>query len=135
MNMRETSNMTKKLRFGIIGCGVIGSLHAEAITSLPDAQLVAVADLIPELAQKLAEAFHVTPYSDFQEMLAREQLDVVDICTPSGQHGEHACQVMRSRRHVIVEKPMEISRRAIEEMLRVQQETGVKMAVISQHRF
>ena len=59
--------MTRKLRFGIIGCGVIGSLHAEAITSLPDAQLVAVADIIPELAQKLAEAFHVTPYSDFQE--------------------------------------------------------------------
>jgi UDP-N-acetyl-2-amino-2-deoxyglucuronate dehydrogenase len=127
--------MTKKLRFGIIGCGVIGRLHAEAITSLPDAQLVAVADIIPGLAQKLADTFHVTPYSDIQEMLAREQLDVVDVCTPSGQHGEHACQVMRSGRNVIVEKPMEISRAAIEEMLRVQQETGVKLTVISQHRF
>src|SRR5436189_4541569 len=98
MNTRETSSMTEKLRFGIIGCGVIGRLHAEAITSLPDAQLVAVADSIPQLAQELAEAFHVTPYSDFQEMLAREQLDVVDVCTPSGQHGEQACQVMRSER-------------------------------------
>jgi UDP-N-acetyl-2-amino-2-deoxyglucuronate dehydrogenase len=127
--------MTKKLQFGIIGCGVIGRVHAQAITSLPDAQLVAVADIIPERAQELAEAFHATPYSDFQEMLAREQLDVVDVCTPSGMHGEHACQVMRSGRNVIVEKPMEISRAAIEEMLRVQQETGVKMAVISQHRF
>ncbi len=127
--------MTKKLRFGIIGCGVIGRIHAQAITSLPDAQLVAVADIIPERAQELAEAFHVTPYSDFQQMLAREQLDVVDVCTPSGMHGEHACQVMRSGPNVIVEKPMEISRAAIEEMLRVQQETGVKMAVISQHRF
>lgn len=127
--------MTKKLRFGIIGCGVIGSLHAEAIIGLPDAQLVAVADSIPERAQKLAEAFHVTPYSDFQEMLAHEQLDVVDICTPSGQHGEEACQVIRSGRHVIVEKPMDISRKAIEEMLRAQQEAGVKLAVISQHRF
>jgi predicted dehydrogenase len=127
--------MTKKLRFGVIGCGVIGRIHAEAITSLPDAQLVAVADSIPEQAQKLAEKFHVKPYSDFQEMLAHEELDVVDICTPSGQHGEEACQVMRSGRHVIVEKPMEIRRAAIEEMLRVQQETGVKLAVISQHRF
>src|SRR3989454_1706167 len=135
MNTRETVSMTKKLRFGIIGCGVIGRIHAQAITSLPDAQLVAVADIIPERAQELAEAFHVTPYSDFQQMLAREQLDVVDVCTPSGMHGEHACQVMRSGRNVIVEKPMEISRAAIEEMLRVQQETGVKMAVISQHRF
>src|SRR5947209_788530 len=135
MNMRETSNMTKKLRFGIIGCGVIGRIHAQAITSLPDAQLVAVADSIPERAQELAEEFHVTPYSDFQEMLAHEKLDVVDIGTPSGQHGEHAYQVMRSGRHVIVEKPMEIRRAAIEEMLQVQQETGVKLAVISQHRF
>jgi len=67
--------------------------------------------------------------------LAGEQLDVVNICTPSGLHGEQACQVMRSGRHVIVEKPMEISRAAIEEMLRVQQETGMKLAVISQHRF
>ncbi len=127
--------MTRKLRFAIIGCGVIGRFHAEAITSLPDAQLVAVADVVPELAQKLAEAFHVTPYSDFQEMLAREHLDVVDICTPSGQHGEQACQVMRGGVHVIVEKPMEINHAAIDEMLRVQQETGVKLAVISQHRF
>src|SRR6266700_76928 len=135
MNTRETSSMTEKLRFGIIGCGVIGHLHAEAITSLPDAKLVAVADIIPERAQELAEKYHVKPYSDFHEMLAREQLDVVDICTPSGQHGEEAIQVMRSRRHVIVEKPMDISREAIEEMLRVQQEAGVKLAVISQHRF
>src|SRR5436305_13964087 len=50
-------------------------------------------------------------------------------------HGEYACQVMRGGVHVIVEKPMEISPAAIEEMLRVQQETGVKLAVISQHRF
>jgi UDP-N-acetyl-2-amino-2-deoxyglucuronate dehydrogenase len=55
-------------------------------------------------------------------MLDRERLDVVDISTPSG-------------RHVIVEKPMEIRREAIAGMLRVQRESGVKMAVISQHRF
>src|SRR2546430_3067011 len=68
-------------------------------------------------------------------MLDSEQVDVVIICTPSGLHGELARQVMRSGRHVIVEKPMEITREAMDEMLRVQQETGVKLAVISQHRF
>jgi len=127
--------MTSKLRFGIIGWGVIGHIHAEAIASLPDAQLVAVVATVPKPALKLAEAFHVTHYGNLQEMLAREHLDIVDICTPSGQHGEHACQVMRAGVNVIVEKPMEISRAAIAEMLRVQQVTGVKMAVISQHRF
>ena len=127
--------MTEKFRFGIIGAGVIGPLHAAAINSLPDAQLVAVADTDLERAQKLAAQYEATPYSDIGEMLAREQLDVVTIGTPSGMHGQGAIQVMRSGRHVIVEKPMEISRAALDEMLRVQQEMGVKLAVISQHRF
>ncbi|HET9919707.1 MAG TPA: Gfo/Idh/MocA family oxidoreductase, partial [Ktedonobacteraceae bacterium] len=127
--------MAEKLRFGIVGCGVIGPTHAEAINSLPDAQLVAVADISPERARMLAERYGATAYTDIGEMLAREQLDVVTVCTPSGMHGTHAIQVMRSGRHAIVEKPMEISRAAMDEMLRVQQEMGVKLAVISQHRF
>ena len=127
--------MAEKLRFGIVGCGVIGPTHAEAIASLPDAQLVAVTDINAEKAQELAARYGATPYTSLQAMLDLEQLDVVCICTPSGMHGEHACQVMRSGRHVIVEKPMEISLPAIDEMLRVQQENHVKLAVISQHRF
>lgn len=127
--------MVEQVRFGIIGCGVIGPTHAQAISSLPDARLVAVADVVIEKAQQLGERYGVTPYSSAQEMLDQQQLDVVDVCTPSGLHGDVACQVMRSGRHVIVEKPMEIRREAITQMLRVQRETGVKMAVISQHRF
>jgi len=127
--------MTEKLRFGLVGCGVIGPTHAEALASLPDAQLAAVADIVPAAAQKLADTYNAIPYTSLQEMLARERLDVVIICTPSGLHGEHACQAMRLGCHVIVEKPMEIRRETIDEMLRVQQETGVKLAVISQHRF
>lgn len=127
--------MAEQVCFGIIGCGVIGPTHAKAISGLPDARLVAVADVIAEQAQQLADRYGATPYASVQEMLDREQLDVVNICTPSGLHGDLACQAMRSGRHVIVEKPMEISHEAIEQMLRVQQESGVKMAVISQHRF
>ncbi len=127
--------MAEQVCFGIIGCGVIGPTHAKAISSLPDARLVAVADVVAEQAQKLADRYGATPYTNVQEMLDSEQLDVVNICTPSGLHGDVACQAMRSGRHVIVEKPMEISHGAIEQMLRVQQESGVKMAVISQHRF
>jgi UDP-N-acetyl-2-amino-2-deoxyglucuronate dehydrogenase len=127
--------MTEKLRFGIIGCGVIGPFHAQAITSLPDAELVAVADNEPGKAQKLAEKYHAKPYLDFQDMFASEKLDVINICTPSGRHGEHACAAMRAGYHTIVEKPMEITRQRLDEMLRVQQETGRKLAVISQHRF
>ncbi len=129
--------MRDKLRFGIVGCGVIGVTHAEAIAGLSDAELVAVADVpaAASQAERLARRYGVHVYTDLQEMLDREELDVVDVCTPSGMHGEHACQIMRSGRHTIVEKPMDISLDAISEMLRVQQEMGVKLAVISQRRF
>lgn len=127
--------MTEKLRFGLVGCGVIGPLHAQALSGLPDAELCAVADLVIERAQRLAAQYGARAYSDMDEMLARERLDVVTICTPSGMHGEHACRAMHAGCHVIVEKPMEIRLEAIDEMLRVQQERGVKLAVISQHRF
>ncbi len=127
--------MSEKLRFGIVGCGVIGPTHAEAIAHLPEATLVSMADAKLEQAQSLAQKYQASAYASLQEMLASEQLDVVNICTPSGMHGEHACQAMQAGCHVIVEKPMEITRQRLDEMLRVQQETGRKLAVISQHRF
>jgi len=125
----------KRLRFGIVGCGVISVTHAEAVTALPEAQLVAVVDSDPARAKQMAERFGVAPYADLEEMLDRERVDVVNICTPSGLHGEQACRAMRSGRHVIVEKPLEVTLHAIDEILRVQQEEKVKLAVISQHRF
>ncbi|HTK06484.1 MAG TPA: Gfo/Idh/MocA family oxidoreductase [Ktedonobacteraceae bacterium] len=127
--------MTEKLRFGIIGCGVIGPLHAEALKVIPDAELVAVADVVPEKAQKLGEKYNARAYTDAGEMLEREHLDVVDVCVPSGLHGQIAIQVMRAGSHVIIEKPIEIQHERIAEIIRVQKETGRKVAVISQHRF
>ena len=127
--------MKEKFRFGIIGSGANGAVHAEAIAQLPDAQLVAVADLSIERARQLAATYTSHAYTDVTEMLSREQLDIVVVCTPNGEHGEQACRVMRSGRHVIVEKPMEVSHAAMEQMLSVQQQTHVKLAVTSQHRF
>ncbi len=127
--------MSPNLRFGIVGAGVIGRTHAEAIASLPEAELVAVADVIPDQASRLAMEYGARPYTDLAAMLEHEDLDVVNVCTPSGLHGEHACRIMRSGRHVIVEKPMEITRPALDEMSRVQREAAVQLEVISQHRF
>ncbi len=127
--------MSERFRFGIIGSGVIAATHAEAISQLSDARLVAIADVIPTRAQKLAAQYKVNAYDDPGEMLRRDTLDVVCICTPSGMHGEHATLAMRSGCHVVVEKPMEIRREAMDEMLKVQLQQGVKLTVISQHRF
>ncbi len=127
--------MSNPLRFGLVGCGVIGPLHARAITSLPDTKLVAVTDIAREKAQKLADQYGARAYTDMRVMLANESLDVVNICTPSGMHGEHAICAMCAGCHVIVEKPMEVNLERIDAMLHAQRENGVKLAVISQHRF
>ncbi|MGH2343881.1 MAG: Gfo/Idh/MocA family protein, partial [Chloroflexota bacterium] len=123
------------LRFAIICCGVIGSTHADAIAAVPGVRLIAVADSVAAKAQALGVRCKVAVFDDPQRMLDQEKPDVVCVCTPSGMHGAHACVAMRAGAHVVVEKPMEITLRAIDEMLRVQAETGRKMAVISQHRF
>jgi predicted dehydrogenase len=68
-------------------------------------------------------------------MLTRERLDVVVICTPARLHGLQAIQVMRAGRHVLVKEPMASDREVLAEMLRVQQEAGTQLAVISPHRF
>jgi predicted dehydrogenase len=127
--------MSTPLRFGIIGCGVIAPTHADALLSLQDAHLRAVADVVPERAHKLAERYDVRTYTDPAEMLARETLDVVNICTPSGLHGHYAALAMRAGCHVMIEKPIEITTAAIDTLLAVQRESGVKLAVISNHRF
>ncbi len=127
--------MISSLRYGIVGCGVIGPTHAEAVSGLAGAELIAVCDVVLERASKLAGRFGAIAYQDLGEMLANERLDLVSICTPSGNHGTHACAAMCAGAHVIVEKPMEITRPALDEMLRVQRACGVQLAVISQHRF
>ena len=127
--------MREQFRFGIIGAGVIGPTHAAAIASLPDALVAAVSDPIEERARKLADQYGAAAYDDPQAMLQREGLDVVCVCTPSGEHGAHAATAMRAGCHVVVEKPLEITVERIDALLDVQRETRRKLAVISQHRF
>ena len=127
--------MSETIHFGLLGCGMIGPLHADAIASLPDAEVSAVVDVVLERAETLAARCGARAYTDLDTMLASENIEVVIIGLPSGMHGEYACRAMRAGCHVIVEKPMEIRREALDEMLRVQQETGRKLAVISQRRF
>jgi predicted dehydrogenase len=124
-----------RLRFGIVGAGVIGPSHAAAIAALEQAELVAVADPVPEAAARMAERFGVPAYASLGQMLAAERLDVVDICTPSGLHQDAAVEAMRAGCHVIVEKPIEIRLDRIDEMLKAQEDSGVKLGVIFQHRF
>ena len=80
--------MDTPLNFALVGCGVIAPCHARCIAELDNARLVAVCDVIESKAIKLAENYHATIYTDYQELLQREDINIVSVLTPSGLHAE-----------------------------------------------
>ena len=127
--------MDKILRFGIVGCGVISSTHAKCIAELPGAELVAVCDLVEEKAHLLAAQFPAEVYTDYRLMFERSDIDIVCVLTPSGRHAEVAIAAACAGKHVIVEKPIEVTLAQADAMIAAAYKAGVKLCVISQHRF
>src|ERR687897_687351 len=125
----------EKLRFGILGCGVIGPHHAKAIAGLQSAELVAVADVVPELAEELADEHECAHYASLEEMLSGVDLDAVCVCTPSGMHAEGAITALEAGKDVVIEKPVDVTLEAADRLIEVQRATGGRVAVVSQHRF
>jgi predicted dehydrogenase len=121
--------------FGILGCGVIASHHGRAIARVPNARLRAVADVAPGAAQRCGAEFGVDAYTDLGEMLQRPDIDVVAVCVPSGLHARVGIQAAEAGKHVIVEKPIDVSLEAADRLIGTCRQRGVKLAVISQHRF
>jgi UDP-N-acetyl-2-amino-2-deoxyglucuronate dehydrogenase len=123
------------LGFGIIGCGMIAHFHARAIGDLRGAKLVACYDRVPTAADKLAEETGCLAYHDLDAMLADPAVDVVTIGTPSGAHLEPALAAARAGKHVIVEKPLEITLRRCDKIIEACQRAGVVLATIFPSRF
>lgn len=121
--------------FGIVGCGVIAPIHADAIASLPGARLVAVTDIVPEKAEAFAEERGVAWEADLDAFLGRPDIDVVCVCVPSGLHAEIGARAARVGKHLVVEKPIEVTVAAADRLLDATESAGVLLTVISQHRF
>jgi UDP-N-acetyl-2-amino-2-deoxyglucuronate dehydrogenase len=123
------------MRFAVLGCGVIGRVHATTITGLaPRAELVVVVDAQPERAASFAHEFGAEPATSLAAVLARSDVDAVAICTPSASHAKAAIAVLEAGKDVIVEKPLDISLPAALGVVAAQQRTGRTAMVISQHR-
>lgn len=126
----------ENFRFGVVGCGSIGPTHAAAIGQIPGAQLVALSDVDCGRARELAGKHGVNRiHADQRELFADAEVDVVCLCTPSGMHANGAVAAMEAGKHVIVEKPMEISLAACDRMIAAERATGKKLSIICQHRF
>jgi len=120
---------------GIVGAGMIGPVHAEALDEIEGARLVAVASTCEATGRTLAEAHGASWHAEFGELLARPDVDVVILCTPSGLHPDQAVAAARAGKHVITEKPMAITFEDADRMIRACREAGVGLSVIFQYRF
>jgi UDP-N-acetyl-2-amino-2-deoxyglucuronate dehydrogenase len=133
--MRVTSS-GDRARIALVGAGVIGTHHGLVISELADrVELVAVIDLHPERAQRLAAERGGKAFTSLTEALAAIPIDIVVVCTPTGRHGEVAIEALEAGKHVIIEKPAEINVAKTDEIIEAQHKAGTLVAVISQHRF
>jgi len=125
----------KKVKWAVIGCGVISKLHCDALSVVDNAELVAVCDIIEERAKAKAEEYRVPKvYADYRELLKDDEIEAVSICTPSGMHGEMCIDAARAGKHILCEKPMEITKDKIDEVIREVEKCNVKMGCVFQRR-
>jgi predicted dehydrogenase len=121
--------------FGIIGAGIIAAIHADAIALLPDARLIAVTDVAAEAATAFAAARGCAAEPSLDDLLARRDVDVVCVCVPSGQHAEVGIRAAKAGKHLVIEKPVDVTLEAADRLLAAAREAGVALTVMSQHRF
>jgi len=123
------------MKFGIIGAGMIGQFHAKAITAMTGGELHSVFDLRLEAAEKLAAEFGVKACGDLSEFLADPDLQIVTVGTPSGAHLEPSLAAIHAGKHVISEKPLEITVERIDQMVAAAESNKVTLAAVLNRRF
>lgn len=127
--------MNNEVGFAVIGCGAVSRVHIEQIHRIDGARLVAVSDLVEQTARRVGESAGVDWYTDFNRLLNRDDIDAVTIATPSGTHADIIVAAARAGKHVLVEKPIDISIESAQRAIEACRKAGVKLGVVSQHRF
>ena len=121
--------------FGMIGCGMIANFHARAVGDLRGAKVVACYDAVSAAADRFAASRGCRAYHDLDQMLADPEVDIVTVGTPSGAHLEPAVAAAKAGKHVIVEKPLEITLKRCDQIIRACEQNKVKLSAIFPSRF
>lgn len=129
MNSKET-----KVRFGIVGCGIIADVHARAIQNHDHAELAAVYDHDREKAVRFCVKYPAEVCGSYDELLSRKDVDVICICTPSGLHAEQTKMVAKAGKHVFAEKPLAIKLEDVDDMILTCREQGVILSTVFPRR-
>lgn len=124
-----------ELGIGLVGCGRVSTLHLDAASGVRGARLVAATDLVTERAERAAARYGAAICGSVEELVSRDDVDLVVVATPSGTHAELGALAARAGRHVLVEKPMDVDPAAARQLVTVCHERAVTLSVISQHRF
>ncbi len=125
----------EKIGFGIVGCGVIGPWHREAIQRSGGAKLVACCDVDEARGRKFAEeSGSIAFYRDYHDLVRDPRVEAVSVCTPSGLHGAVTVAAAEAGRHVLCEKPIEITKKKIDQMIRACHRNDVKLGCVFQRR-
>ena len=123
------------LRVGIVGVGGIGNHHLRAYRELADVKVVAAADTAEAQLSKMGERYQIAAlYQDYRELLANEELDFVDICTPNSLHAPVAIAALEQGNHVLCEKPLARSTAEAEQMVAAASKNNRALKVVFNHR-
>lgn len=123
------------MNFGIVGTGLIADFHAKALAEIPGCKLVACMDTVAEKAETFAEKYSCTGYGELADFLAHPDLDIVTICTPSGAHMETAIAVAEAKKHLIVEKPIEVTLPRVDAIIEACDKNDVALAGVFMTRY
>ena len=126
------------IRVAIVGTGGIAHAHMEAYLTLKDrCQVAALVDIIPGKARRFMEEFGIScdTYENHEDILPRQDIDLVDVCTPPYCHAQISINALRSGKHVVCEKPMAASLEECDAVLKARDESGRKLSIIAQNRF
>lgn len=122
--------------FGIVGCGMIAAFHARQLRTSLAAKVVAVHTSNPANAKKIVDQVgSCTAYTDYAEFLKHPGLHIVNICTPSGAHLDPALAAAAAGKHVVVEKPLEITLRHCDQIIAACEAAKVQLCTIFPSRF
>lgn len=125
----------KQFKVGLIGCGSISTVHLEALRSSKLADLTAVCDIREDRAKAASERYGCNYYTDYKEMLNKESLDAVHLCTPHYLHPVMTVYAASQGVNVLTEKPMSVSVQQADEMINACKQNNVTLGVIFQNRY
>ncbi len=123
-----------RIGWGIIGCGNISGSHRAAVEAVPAAQLVACCDIVEEKGRAFAQAAGCKYYKHLEDMLQDDEIQAVSICTPSGMHAQHAIMAAQAGKHILCEKPLDVTLKKIDDMIAAAEAHKVKLAGVFQRR-